>query len=52
VYRVGDTLRVRVAKVDRARRMVDFAPAGDAPARPAKGKSALRHRGGRSKFRA
>jgi ribonuclease R len=29
VYQAGDTLRVVVAKVDRARRLIDFAPAGE-----------------------
>jgi ribonuclease R len=34
VYRVGDTLRVIVAKVDRARRLIDFAPVGEAESSP------------------
>ena len=37
-FRVGDTMLVSVASVDRARRLIDFAPAGDVPKKPAKGR--------------
>ncbi|MBN1404810.1 MAG: RNB domain-containing ribonuclease [Opitutales bacterium] len=39
-FRIGDTLRVSIAKVDRARRLIDFSPAGAAvrPQKKRKGK--------------
>lgn len=38
IYQKGDTLRVVIAKVDRSKRLIDFAPAGDNESSPHRGR--------------